>query len=227
MNFSVFGRSREHLDKLPVAGKKQSFYGWTAVLQKTMLVLLLSSSVAAFSQEQRLSYTVQHNGKQVGSLNFRRVKAGTRTTYNIQSEVNVKMLLAVSVKAQEQSVYENEVLQSSSVLRHVNGRQKANKQIRNNGRGLTVSEDGRNHELKNYLVKYNSHCLYSTEPVHFTNVFADNYQCFLPIVKVTDHQYRVTFPDGNSNDYFYENGVCRRIKVKSRFFDAEFVLTSP
>jgi hypothetical protein len=225
MTFFVCWRRMERLGTVPVAGEDRSVRRWTTAWQKTMVFSLLLVTVAGFAQEQKLSYTVQHNGKQVGSLNFRRVKAGTRTTYNIQSEVNVKMLLAISVKAQEQSVYENEVLQSSSVLRHVNGRQKANKQIRNNGRGLTVSEDGQNHELKNYLVKYNSHCLYSTEPVHFTNVFADNYQRFVPIVKVTDHQYRVTFPDGNSNDYFYENGICRRIKVKSRFFDAEFVLT--
>src|SRR6476661_2210423 len=183
-------------------------------------------SLCSAAQEQKLLYAIQRNGEKVGDLHFQKLKTGTKTTYHLQSEVNVKMLLSICVKAQEQSVYENEVLQSSVVLRQVNGRQKANKQIRNNGKGLTVSDDGEKRELKNYLVRYNSHCLYSTEPVYYTNVFADNYQQFVPIQKVAEHHYRVAFPDGNSNDYFYENGVCRKVKVKSRFFDAEFVLVS-
>jgi hypothetical protein len=188
---------------------------------------LFFAATVSFSQEQKLFYAVQRNGKKVGDLSFRSLRAGTKITYRIQSEVNVKMLLSISVKALEQSVYENEVMQSSSVVRHVNGKEKANKQIRNNGKGLTVSENGENRELKNYLVKFNTHCLYSTEPVHYTNVFADNYQQFVPIVKIADHHYRIAFPDGNSNDYFYEKGICRKVKVKSRLFDVEFVLMSP
>ena len=196
--------------------------GW--LRQAMLLCCLLFTATVVLAQEQKLSYAVHRNGKRVGDLNVRKLRAGTKTTYRIQSEVNVRMLLSVSVKALEQSVYENEVLQSSSVLRHVNGKEKANKRIHNNGRGLTVSENGESHELKNFLVKYNTHCLYGTEPVHYTNVFADNYQQFVPIVKVADHHYRISFPDGNSNDYFYENGVCKKVKVRSQLFDVEFLL---
>lgn len=180
----------------------------------------------AFAQEQNLQYAINRNGRKVGDLHFQKTKAGTQTTYSIHSEVKVPMIVTVSVKANEQSVYDNDVLQSSSVVRHVNGKQKANKQIRNNGKGLTVTEGGDQRELKNYVVKFSMHCLYAMEPLYFTNVFSDNYQQFLPIVKLADHQYKVTFPDGNSNEYFYEKGICQKVKVKSQLFDAEFVLTS-
>lgn len=174
-----------------------------------------------------MQYEIQRNGRKIGSLNFQKRQAGGRTTYNVASEVRVNMLVSVVVKAREQSVYENEVLQSSSVIRHVNGRQKANKQIRKKGSGLIINDDGEEQVLKNFLVRFSSHCLYATEPVTSTSVFCDNYKKFIPLEKLADHRYRLTFPDGNSNEYYYENGVCKRVRVKNQLFDADFVLTSP
>ncbi len=191
-----------------------------------LLTLLIFFFTLCFSQEQNLHYTINRNGKKVGDLSFQKRKAGAITTYNIASEVKVNMILSVTVKAKEQSVYKNDLLQSSSLVRHVNGRQKVNKQIKNNGTGLTVFDEGAHRELKNYSVKYNTHCLYTIEPTYYTNVFSDNYQKFIPIVKIANQHYKLTFPDGNSNEYFYENGICRKVKVKSQLFDAEFVLTS-
>lgn len=197
--------------------------GW----QKAPLLCgLLLFCLTSFSQVQDLHYDIQRNGKKVGDLRFKKQKAGSRTTYHIESDVKVSIIININVKAQEHSVYENEVLQSSSLVRHVNGKQKANKKTRNNGSGLTISDEGKEKELKSYLVRYNMHCLYSLEPVYFTNVFSDNYQKFIPIVKLANHHYKVTFPDGNSNEYLYENGICRKVKVRSQLFDADFVLTS-
>lgn len=210
------------LRKVLCFGQVRDRSGKTAALAGLLLLCL-----ASFAQEQNLQYAINRNGKKVGELFFQRKKTGTKTVYNIRSDVKVAMVLTIQVKASEQSVYDNDVLQSSSVVRYVNGKQKANKQIRNNGKGLTATDDGAVRELKNYVVKFNTHCLYSMEPLHYTNVFSDNYQQFLPLVKLADHHYKVTFPDGNSNEYFYENGVCKKIKVKSQLFDAEFVLLSP
>jgi hypothetical protein len=118
-----------------------------------VFLLLLFVSFASLAQDQKLHYDIHRHGKKVGDLNFQQKKAGAVTTYNIESEVKVKVLVSVVVKAKEASVYENDVMQSSSVVRHVNGRQKANKQIRNNGSGLTVVDEGSEQVLKNYRVK--------------------------------------------------------------------------
>ncbi len=137
------------------------------------------------------------------------------------------MILSFHVQAKEHSVFENDVLKFSSLLRQVNGNEKTNKQIKNNGTGLTITEDGEEEILKNFSVKYSTHCLYVKEPTHYTNVFSDKYQQFITIEKVADHQYKLKFPDGNCNEYFYENGLCKLVKVRSRLFDADFVLMTP
>ncbi len=100
-------------------------------------------------------------------------------------------------------------------------------QIKINGSGLLVTEDGEEKLLKNFVVKYNTHCLYAQEPILYTSVFSDNYKQFIPIKKIKEHHYKITFPDGNSNEYVYENGSCRLIKVRTSLFDADFVLYKP
>ncbi|HET7899277.1 MAG TPA: DUF6134 family protein, partial [Flavisolibacter sp.] len=82
-------------------------------------------------------------------------------------------------------------------------------------------------QVKNCTVHYSTHCLYTTEPLQYARVFSDNYQQFLLIQKQGDHHYQIIFPEGNSNDYYYENGICKRIVVSSALFDAEFVLLNP
>lgn len=207
------GNRRGHL---PAAGKK--LFG---------LMALFLLCLAAWPQEQNLQYVVNRHGKKVGELHFKQVKDGAKTTYAIESTITVRMLLLFTIQASERSVYENNVLQFSSLVRTVNGRERDNKQIKNTGNGLAISAKGDGQQVKNYVVRYSTHCLYAAEPLGFSTVFSDNYQQFLAIQKQGDHHYKITFPDGNSNEYFYENGICRRITVRSTLFDAEFLLQKP
>jgi hypothetical protein len=217
---------RNHFKKHPF--KNSRFYSKLISLNKKPIeiLLLLLISVSALAQEQNLRYSINRGGKKVGDLSVTQLKAGTKTTYTLESQVKVNFILSFTVKAKEQTVYENDIFQSSSLCRTVNGKEKANKQIKNNGKGLTVIDDGEEEELKNYLVKYSTHCLYANEPVIYTNVFSDNYKKFVPIEKLSDHKYKIKFPDGNTNEYHYENGVCKKVIVRSSLFDAEFVLTN-
>ncbi len=187
--------------------------------------LIFLSAVRA--QEVRLNYSINRHGKVIGSLKFKQTKSGTNTAYAIESDVKVSMVIPIHVQAKEQSEYENEILKSSSLYRRVNGNEKTNKHIKNNGSGLIVTEDGVDVVLKNYVVKYNMHCLYIIEPTYYNSVFSDKYQQFIPIQKISDHHYKLDFPDGNSNEYIYKDGSCKLVRVRTSLFDADFVLLGP
>jgi hypothetical protein len=191
-----------------------------------LVVFILVFTSTAHSQVQNLNYKIIRNGKEVGFLKMQQMQAGTKTTYSAESLVKIQMLIYITVHALEKSIYDNDVLQFSSVIRKVNGKEKLNKEIRNSGNGLKVNNNGKELQLKNYLVKYNMHSLYTKEPIYYTNVFSDNYQQFVPIKKLAEHQYKLEFPDGNSNEYFYNNGICSRMNVRSTLFDADFLLSS-
>ncbi|HET7897752.1 MAG TPA: DUF6134 family protein [Flavisolibacter sp.] len=186
-------------------------------------VLLFGASIAC-TQEQVLNYVVNRQGKKVGDLHFKQVREGEKTVYSIESLVKVSILFSFTIQAWEQSVYEHNALQSSSLVRKVNGKERDNKQITNKGNSLSIVSKGGAQQVMNCTVNYSTHCLYTTEPLQYSRVFSDNYQQFLTIHKQGDHHYQITFPDGNSNDYYYENGICRRMTVSSMLFDAEFIL---
>ena len=67
-------------------------------------------------------------------------------------------------------------------------------------------------------IGYNMVCLYTIEPVQNRQVYCDKYQKFLPIQKIEEHHYRIRFPDDNTNDYYYQNGQCAKIKVDRSFY---------
>ena len=180
-----------------------------------------------YLQEQQLLYGIHRRGEKVGELSYQQKTEGTQITYAIRSEVNVSMVLSFRVQAWEQSVYKNNVMQSSSLVRKVNGRERTNKQIQNTGNKITITNKNKAKLEKNYVIRYSTHCLYATEPLVHSTVFSDNYQQFLTIEKLGSQHYRVKFPDGGSNEYFYQDGICRRVKLSSTLFDAEFVLLKP
>jgi hypothetical protein len=189
-------------------------------------LFILSVGETAWPQEQHLRYAIHRRGEKVGELTYRQMTDGTKTTYAIHSVVKVSMLLSFTVQAWEQSVYENNVLQFSSLVRKVNGRERTNMQIQNTGNKITITNKNKAKLEKSYVVNYSTHCLYATEPLNYTTVFSDSYQQFLSIEKLGPQHYRIAFPDGGSNEYFYQNGLCRRVKLSSALFDAEFLLQS-
>jgi hypothetical protein len=200
-----------------------------ASTRRSLMAVLFILSVGndVYAQEQQLRYGIHRRGEKVGELSYQKKTEGAQTTYAIQSEVNVSMLLSFRVQAWEQSVYKNNVMQSSSLVRKVNGRERTNKQIQSTGNKITITNKNKAKLEKNYVIKYSTHCLYGTEPLQHTTVFSDNYQQFLTIEKLALQHYRVKFPDGGNNEYFYQDGICRRVKVSSTLFDAEFVLQNP
>jgi hypothetical protein len=60
--------------------------------------------------------------------------------------------------------------------------------------------------------------LYTKEPLNINQVYSDNFQCFLPIKKDAEHQYRVNLPDGNYNEYHFENGICKLVVVNHSLY---------
>jgi hypothetical protein len=62
------------------------------------------------------------------------------------------------------------------------------------------------------------------EPLHLKKVFADKFKQFIPIETLGPHHYKITFPDGGSNEYYYKDGICVKGKLNTTWFTAELEL---
>jgi hypothetical protein len=185
---------------------------------------MLSISVYAAAQERVLQYTIKRDDNPVGLMTVKELKSGNRITFKLQSAVKTSLLFTIQVKALEEAVYENGVLMYSRFYQKVNSNERVNTHIQANGAAYKVTNKQETEVLKQYPITYNMVCLYTMEPLHVRNVFMDKNQKFAPIEKTGPHQYKIMFPDGGFNEYWYQNGTCTRIKMNSTWFSIEMEL---
>src|SRR4029079_2051380 len=138
----------------------------------------------------------------VGNVWFTQNLSGNRITFKMESEVKTRLIFTFTAKAQEESIYDNGILTWSSIYRKMNGTIKADKKMKAIGNAYTIYKDNRSETVNHYPIYYNMLSMYTIEPTVFSKVYSDNFQQFLDIKTVNNHQYKIEFPDGNYNEYF-------------------------
>ncbi|HEY6956780.1 MAG TPA: DUF6134 family protein [Flavisolibacter sp.] len=185
-----------------------------------MMVAALVMALMTRAQEKTLSYTVRKNGNKIGNMYVKEVRDGSTIYLKLQSDIKTSFILTVSAKGIEEAKYDSGVMVYSSVYQNVNGTEKINKQISYVNNAYIINNKGKEERLDNIKIYYNLVCIYSHEPARASLIFSDKYQKFLRIEKIEDHHYRIRFPDESSNDYWFESGVCHKIKSVHQFYTA-------
>ncbi|CAN5144947.1 hypothetical protein BH11BAC6_BH11BAC6_04720 [soil metagenome] len=190
----------------------------------TFLVFFATCNCVS-AQEIKMNYKVKKGDKVIGAFSVFENTSGTVKTIKLQSHINTSFVVDITVDAAEQSVFQNGTVIESSIYRKVNGNIKANKKHRAFGNGYIISATGKTDTVYNRKITYNLMCLYATEPVNITKVYADNYEKFLAIKKDEPHSYRVDIPDGSYNVYFYANGKCTKVEIHQSLYTVTMVLS--
>ncbi len=61
--------------------------------------------------------------------------------------------------------------------------------------------------------------LFFSLPDPSLKIFTDHYQDFIAIEKLGPEEYKTTLPNGTEKHFFYKNGICRRLDIKSTFYN--------
>ncbi len=189
-----------------------------------LLIVFIAAAHLVVAQERKLDYVIKRKGNEVGTLSFTQYAAGNKTRLKMESVVRTRFILLFTAKAKEESIYENGVLTWSSIYRKMNGNEKANKRTTLAGTGYVIRKGEKTETLSNYPIRYNMLSLYVQEPVNNWKVYSDNFQEFLNIETVAAHHYKIRFPDGNSSEYFYRNGICVKVKLNHSLYSASIEL---
>jgi len=195
---------------------------------KSILLIILSNAIAAFalSQEKKLNYDIKRNGNIVGNIRFSQNSSGSRSILKMETEVKTRFILSFNAKAQEETVYENGIMISSSFYRKMNGNIKADKKTKVSGNSYTIFNGTKTETLNNYPIRYNMLSIYTLEPVNINKVYSDNFQQFLDIQKLALHHYKIKFPDGNYCEYYYINSICSKVEIHHSLYNATIELKS-
>ena len=121
-------------------------------------------------------------------------------------------------------VFRNGVMMQCAVYRKMNGNEKMNKTTESTGHSYIVSNGKTKEVLKEYPIRYTMLNMYVLEPRNYSMVYSDTFQQFLGIKRIADQHYRIRLPDGSYNDYFYANGICRKVEIHHSLYSATMEL---
>ncbi len=191
-----------------------------------LILMLLLLPKLSRSQSRQINYSITKGGDHIGWLNIDENRNGNRTTLQLTSEIKTRIIVPINVYTNESSTYENGQLIFSSISRKTNGNTKLNKQTKWMDDKYEVVENGGKENLHHAFIGINLLSLYLMEPKDIDEVYSDNHECFIKIIKTNDGGYKLKFPDGNSNCYYYKDGICMKIKIVHKFYSANIILSS-
>lgn len=194
----------------------------TAFVARLMVLLLLAlgCTLYAHTQTKSYSYSIKQNGKLIGTLNVKEAAAKGKVSFHVQSHVQTRFLIQFDIKAVEEAHFENNILVASTIRRTMNGSEKKDQSIVLQGNRYLVSNGDKKEALSIYPIRHTLLSLYLYEPVQFSQIFSDVFHRLLPVQKVAPHHYKVVFPDGAYNEFFYRQGVCVKIVLHNTLYKA-------
>lgn len=202
---------------------KANFHGFLVILLVGFMLFVPNWTSA---QNLRLNYKIVRNGNEIGWLKLEKSTVGNTSVLLLVSEIKTKVVFPITVFAKESSTFERGKLVCSSQFRKTNGIVKSDKQTRFLGGGYEVTANGETKKLSFPAITENLLSLYFKEPMDSKWVYCDNQQCFVNVARTDDGGYKVQFPNGNVNYFYYEGGVCSKIKIAHGFYSAEVILDS-
>lgn len=209
--------------------KKIQPFSWLLIRSNqlifTLVILLLLITVALSAQKQVRHFKVMRKGSEIGWASVEKQTDSNTTTLTMGTEVKMTILFSYESSAKEISQFQDGKLQHSYYYRKTNGNVKADRHTRLVNNNYEVGESSKV-RLNIAPITYNTLCMYFQEPVNISKVYSDNHQCYLEIVKESDGGYSITSSDGTTNTFYYQSGICYKVKIDHRFFSAVLLLKS-
>ncbi|MEP6713603.1 MAG: DUF6134 family protein [Ferruginibacter sp.] len=191
----------------------------------TLIVSFLLIAKLAFTQTKSYHYDISKGGSSIGEAVLTNTISGTANTVSLVSNIKYRFMFLFTATSKEEVVFVNGIMTFSSLYREQNGNKKiAQKTTRASAKYVVAVNNEKEKELNIATINYQTLCLYTTEPVIYQQVYIDKFQQLVAIQKISAHQYKVVFPDGNYNEYYYQDGVCQMVKVHQSLYNVQIEL---
>jgi hypothetical protein len=186
---------------------------------------LLLQMINASAQNTELKYSIMMNGSSMGFMKVQKMCTTDKTQLSLESKAKKRFIISFEIYETHTEVFQNNVMTAASVLRQVNGKTKINKQMNFTGANCVIASEGKANSISVKPVLWSVLNLYFTEPTKISEVFSDSFQQMLKIEEYGDHVYKIALPDGNSNYFYYSNGICTKEIVNHSLYTVELILT--
>ena len=191
----------------------------------TMIIFLILRPCLLSSQQQALTYKVIRHGLETGWVTLHKSTAGNKTIISMNSELNVRVLMLFKIVSTEYAEFLNGQMIHSYIFRKLNETVKANIHTRLGDKGYEIDDASGQKKLGIGPITFNVLSMYFAEPTGLQKVYCDSQQKMATVEKMGTDIYKLHLPDGNSNEYYYRDGICVKVKIDSSYYTVEFILS--
>lgn len=183
-----------------------------------LLLLLIFSFGDGFSQNHpnERNYEITVLGFKIGEMTANRSKSSDSTVYKVKSAVSFWFFGKVNVDFQSESrVLNNQVVWTRSESKSNKGDFRS--QVKWNGRNYEVNASTYKYENSKPLydpVSLSSVMLFFHEPKPNQDFLGEVFGLVSQVKKISNNVYEMTM-NGNTNRYYYENGIMIKAEMES------------
>ena len=191
-----------------------------------LLKIIFLVAVGALSQAgfaQVLHYDALRKDKVVGGMDIQVIKEGNRSVYKVKSHMDFRFLVSLKVRFINEETFVNGVLMTGMVNNKMIGFKESEAEIKKREGGYDLQINGVREPIKDQVLEYTVTKIYTEEPTDGQLVFSQYYGEHFKFVKIRDHQYKFSSPEGD-NYYTYTDGICTDIKIERDFATIYFTL---
>jgi len=186
--------------------------------------LLMLEVNTALAQNVQIKYKIMLNGSEMGSMSLQRSGSQSNTQLSLESKAKKRFIVSFEIYEKHMEVFQNNIMITASVFRQVNGKTKIDKQMSFEGSNYKIVTGGKTSTMALKPVSWSVLNLYFAEPVKINEVFSGSFQQMLKIEDIGNHSYKILLPDGNSNYFYYRNGICTKEIINHSFYKVELII---
>jgi hypothetical protein len=178
-------------------------------------ICCITSSVANASSNRLVSrYSLHLLGASIGEFSITQTGEKGNVTIDAITDVNVNVIFPYRIKYVQNTIYNQGILQSSSVEAFKNGKLNSKTSLNREEDSYVLISDGDTITINN-TITYSGSLIYFNEPKGINNIYKERSAETMRISPVNEHEYIVKDEkDREINRYYYENGTLQYAEMK-------------
>jgi hypothetical protein len=191
-----------------------------------IVLIFLSLILGSFAPPETpavytLKYKIKHDGKDIGDVKATRLIQDGKITYEVQTNMNIRLLGSQKVAYYSKAVYQNGILHSSIARSYLNDKQHQSCVTTLKNRYYEVKKD-KDTRTFTRAVNYSGSLLYFAEPTGHQLVYSEMSGQDNGLKKAGEGYYVLTDAKSKKqNKYWYRGGVLEKAAIKHTFIDIE------
>ncbi len=176
-------------------------------------LIVLFILFARLAEGQTLNFVIEHDGKQVGTMQTRRSMVNGQEVFQFKTHLTVRLLVRIQMDFTVLSRFEGGQLVDAMTQNFVNGKPHAYTRITREGTGYKMESNKGKPRTHVGLVDYCSVNLYYREPKAVAQVFSENYLGYQTLRAAGGGSYALKVEGKRENVFVYQGGQLQRVEI--------------